>query len=270
MEGAPLGTRSPAAPPNPAAFQRQGMATELNAAMLLSDIQAFKAANPGACLADFVRWHSPRDWEGRGEGDPGCLSLRMSAEVRLGDGKRMSHARTCMADAPPATHPPHPPNPKHISSCTHARARAAAFLPMQGNLWQRLWASAAPLSAAHQKPLLRPSLEGERALHFLEILPPAALYAELLALGASAALCTLSPSGGGGGSGGGEGGGPAALPIVRAEVAAVGGVARAWLADGIAGLQGMQGVCVCVCVCFRVHSLELTSFAQVHVLSCTP
>ena len=22
----------------------------------------FKAANPAACLADFVRWHSPRDW----------------------------------------------------------------------------------------------------------------------------------------------------------------------------------------------------------------
>lgn len=30
--------------------------------MLLSDMCAFKAANPGACLADFVRWHSPRDW----------------------------------------------------------------------------------------------------------------------------------------------------------------------------------------------------------------
>lgn len=25
-------------------------------------MSAFKAANPGCCLEDFVRWHSPRDW----------------------------------------------------------------------------------------------------------------------------------------------------------------------------------------------------------------
>ena len=41
--------------------------TELRAKMqlpsLLSDMESFKAANPGAILSDFVRWHSPRDWE---------------------------------------------------------------------------------------------------------------------------------------------------------------------------------------------------------------
>eukprot|EP00731_Ephydatia_muelleri_P020222 Em0012g1047a len=30
---------------------------------LVSDMQAFKAANPGCLLEDFVRWYSPRDWE---------------------------------------------------------------------------------------------------------------------------------------------------------------------------------------------------------------
>ena len=43
----------------------------LQSAQLKSDMQAFKAANPGCELADFVRWHSPRDWieeEGEGEG----------------------------------------------------------------------------------------------------------------------------------------------------------------------------------------------------------
>lgn len=38
------------------------MTTSSEQDMLLSDMCAFKAANPGACLADFVRWHSPRDW----------------------------------------------------------------------------------------------------------------------------------------------------------------------------------------------------------------
>ena len=39
--------------------------------MLLSDMCAFKAANPGCCLVDFVRWHSPRDWLPTGEGAEG-------------------------------------------------------------------------------------------------------------------------------------------------------------------------------------------------------
>ncbi|KAJ7960793.1 rab3 GTPase-activating protein catalytic subunit [Quillaja saponaria] len=60
---------------------------------LLSDMQAFKAANPGCILEDFVRWHSPPDWT---EGEPstkaresfdggtkGQLSTRMQKEGNL-------------------------------------------------------------------------------------------------------------------------------------------------------------------------------------------
>jgi hypothetical protein len=43
---------------------------------LSSDMQAFKASNPNSQLADFIRWHSPRDWN---EAD-NCLSERMSSE----------------------------------------------------------------------------------------------------------------------------------------------------------------------------------------------
>ena len=46
--------------------------TELRAKMqstsFLSDMESFKAANPGSILSDFVRWHSPRDWEEDGSG----------------------------------------------------------------------------------------------------------------------------------------------------------------------------------------------------------
>ncbi|KOO36092.1 rab3 gtpase-activating protein catalytic subunit [Chrysochromulina tobinii] len=51
-------------------------------ANLKSDMQAFKAANPGCTLGDFVRWHSPRDWlvdEGEApcpDGSNGRLSSR--------------------------------------------------------------------------------------------------------------------------------------------------------------------------------------------------
>ncbi|KAG1057294.1 hypothetical protein G6F43_000869 [Rhizopus delemar] len=53
---------------------------QLQSQQLYSDMQAFKAANPHACLEDFIRWHSPRDWivpEGKSN-EEGCLSKRMS------------------------------------------------------------------------------------------------------------------------------------------------------------------------------------------------
>lgn len=53
-------------------------ASELRARMmsasLLSDMEAFKAANPGSELCDFVRWYSPRDWM---PDDGGALGDRM-------------------------------------------------------------------------------------------------------------------------------------------------------------------------------------------------
>ncbi|XP_026757234.2 rab3 GTPase-activating protein catalytic subunit [Galleria mellonella] len=53
-------------------------ASELRARMmsasLLSDMEAFKAANPGAELCDFVQWYSPRDWK---SDDGGALGDRM-------------------------------------------------------------------------------------------------------------------------------------------------------------------------------------------------
>ncbi|XP_063615005.1 rab3 GTPase-activating protein catalytic subunit-like [Penaeus indicus] len=51
-------------------------------ASLLSDMESFKAANPGSVLEDFVRWYSPRDWIEEPSSDPnkppqGSLSTRM-------------------------------------------------------------------------------------------------------------------------------------------------------------------------------------------------
>ncbi|XP_030542828.1 rab3 GTPase-activating protein catalytic subunit isoform X1 [Rhodamnia argentea] len=57
---------------------------------LLSDMQAFKAANPGCILEDFVRWHSPPDWtesdleyEDENASTKGQLSSRMQKEGNL-------------------------------------------------------------------------------------------------------------------------------------------------------------------------------------------
>jgi len=58
---------------------RQRMQT----AQLKSDMEAFKAANPGSILADFVQWHSPRDWIPPTAGAESTLSPRMLEEGNL-------------------------------------------------------------------------------------------------------------------------------------------------------------------------------------------
>merc|ERR1719203_2065709 len=52
---------------------------KMQSASLTSDMESFKAANPGCILADFVRWHSPRDWDQ----DKCKLSPRMEIEGNI-------------------------------------------------------------------------------------------------------------------------------------------------------------------------------------------
>ncbi|XP_076435585.1 rab3 GTPase-activating protein catalytic subunit-like [Babylonia areolata] len=53
--------------------QGSQLRARMQSACLLSDMESFKAANPGCCLEDFVRWYSPRDYiedeEEEGEGE---------------------------------------------------------------------------------------------------------------------------------------------------------------------------------------------------------
>lgn len=48
----------------------------LQCRQLLSDMEAFKAANPLCCFEDFVGWYSPKDWNMENK----TMSARMSDE----------------------------------------------------------------------------------------------------------------------------------------------------------------------------------------------
>ncbi|KAI9286311.1 Rab3 GTPase-activating protein catalytic subunit-domain-containing protein [Umbelopsis sp. AD052] len=114
---------------------------QLQSAHLLSDMQAFKAANPKAVFNDFVRWHSPKDWVTEG----------------TDDGKPQLSAR--MAEA--------------------------------GNLWLELWQEAKPIPITKQKPLFNITMEGEKALHFLESMSVYEVFSFLLPTVALIAYDTL-------------------------------------------------------------------------------
>lgn len=96
------------------------------------DMSAFKAANPGAVFEDFIRWHSPGDWEKDIEGSK---SSKSPAED----------------DWPP-------------------QGRLSQRMSEQGNMWRKIWNDAPALPASEQKPLLDPNREGEKVCLFEKVL----------------------------------------------------------------------------------------------------
>ena len=106
---------------------------------LLLDMSAFKAANPDAVFEDFIRWHSPGDWEE--DDDP--------------EGSKSSSSSALDIKKSKDSWPPQGQLSKRMSE--------------QGNLWRKLWNSAPALPASEQKPLLDPNREGEKVSIFLEV-----------------------------------------------------------------------------------------------------
>ncbi|XP_024021670.1 rab3 GTPase-activating protein catalytic subunit isoform X2 [Morus notabilis] len=125
---------------------------------LLSDMQAFKAANPGCILEDFVRWHSPPDWT---EAEP------------INESKD------------------HPDDGDTLST----RGQLSTRMQKAGNLWHELWETAKPVPAVKQAPLFDEDLAVEGILAALEDIPPSELFQQLfrslLGLGFVIAEATL-------------------------------------------------------------------------------
>ncbi|CAJ1960459.1 unnamed protein product [Sphenostylis stenocarpa] len=120
---------------------------------------AFKAANPDAIFEDFIRWHSPGDWEEYDDPEAssfGALDIKKTKD----------------------SWPPQGKLSKRMSE--------------HGNLWRKLWNSAPALPASEQKPLLDPNREGEKVLHYLETLQPHELLEQMVCTAFRAAADTLS------------------------------------------------------------------------------
>ncbi|KAM3744198.1 hypothetical protein ACB098_06G034200 [Castanea mollissima] len=109
---------------------------------LLSDMQAFKAANPGCILEDFVRWHSPPDWL---ETEPIMEGQETLAGVDISSTKGQLSSR----------------------------------MQKEGNLWRELWETAKAIPAVKQTPIFEEDLAVEGILNVLEDMPPSELFEQL-------------------------------------------------------------------------------------------
>ncbi|WZZ90074.1 hypothetical protein YC2023_118653 [Brassica napus] len=126
---------------------------------VIADMSAFKAANPNAVFEDFIRWHSPGDWES---------SEPEAAEASAGSSTEGSKDKW----------PPHGRLSKRMSD--------------QGNLWRKSWNDAPALQADDQKPLLDPNREGEKILHYLETVRPHQLLEQMVCTAFRGAADTLN------------------------------------------------------------------------------
>ncbi|KAI3510035.1 hypothetical protein L1887_25561 [Cichorium endivia] len=120
---------------------------------LLSDMQAFKAANPGCILEDFVRWHSPPDW----------------TETSTDDQKKESVN----------------------GGLSSSKGQLSSRMQKEGNLWRELWEFARPVPAVKQSPLYDEDLSVEGILHGFENISPSGFFEQLF-LSLLSAGCTIA------------------------------------------------------------------------------
>ncbi|KAG8380588.1 hypothetical protein BUALT_Bualt06G0031100 [Buddleja alternifolia] len=132
---------------------------QLEKDILASDMSAFKAANPDAVFEDFIRWHSPKDWEND-------------------DSEEIEKSKSNSIEASKTEWPPH--------------GRLSERMSDNGNSWRKIWNEALPLPASKQKPLLDPNREGEKVLHYLETLRPRQLLEQMVCSAFKAAADTLN------------------------------------------------------------------------------
>ncbi|KAJ8543586.1 hypothetical protein K7X08_006109 [Anisodus acutangulus] len=137
----------------------QSFSAQLEKEILSSGMSAFKAANPDAVFEDFIRWHSPGDWE---------TDDNME--------KVVSHTNAVVDSR--NDWPPRGKLSERMSEC--------------GNSWRKIWNETPPLPASEQKPLLDPNQEGEKVLHYLETLRPYELLRQMVCTAFKAAADTVN------------------------------------------------------------------------------
>ncbi|KAK0049529.1 rab3 GTPase-activating protein catalytic subunit [Biomphalaria pfeifferi] len=135
----------------------------MQSACLVSDMESFKAANPGCILEDFVRWYSPRDYVVEGE-------TNLDNENDL-DGESLE------ADQKG-------PN-------VFKRGHLSQRMQIPGNMWVEAWQSARAVPARRQKRLFDDTKEAEKVLHYLASMKPAEVVLHLMPCVVHAAVAKL-------------------------------------------------------------------------------
>lgn len=162
---------------------------------LLSDMQAFKAANPGADFQDFISWY----------GNPANpLEECDETEELQAQNRRLGIASDVSADGDSSTsqssHDGSPmpkksrPDRKPVGTREQLDKAAEAIKVLKEfrEFWSDTWKKAEPLPADEQRPLFDPESTLEMVLDYFETIHPANLMCQIMAVNLASAYFALA------------------------------------------------------------------------------
>eukprot|EP00111_Clytia_hemisphaerica_P009870 TCONS_00028921-protein len=151
------------------------MRIQMQCASLLSDMESFKAANPGCILADFVRWYSPNDWlPGPQTEDERTELNKVIKSKQKSENQETSEGWEFELDDE---------MDNLLTSETQSWAqegRLSLRMRVPGNTWQEVWNQAKIVPARRQKRLFDDTKEAEKILHFFDNLSPSEVMLHLM------------------------------------------------------------------------------------------
>jgi len=137
---------------------------------LLSDMCAFKAANPGSIFQDFINWYGN---PGNPLDDYSDTRNRQTSGATIGD-LLLSRAST-----------------ESVATKLDKAAEAIQMLNETREFWSRTWEEATAISASEQKLLFDVTSTVEMALDFMENMHPAILVNQVLAVNMAVSYFTI-------------------------------------------------------------------------------
>jgi hypothetical protein len=146
---------------------RLEISQRMQKAKLLSDMSAFKAANPRCTIDDFTRWY----------GNPGSPLDDYSDEIVDHDSLSVERALY-----------------ESTAKKLDRASEAMRVLVSTREFWGMTWEEASPIPAAEQEPLFDYSTTIEMVLDYLEQIHPANLMNQVVAVNLSSAYLTLASS----------------------------------------------------------------------------
>jgi Rab3 GTPase-activating protein catalytic subunit len=151
-------------------YKRLEISYRLQKPKLLSDMAAFKAANPGSIFQDFLYWY----------GNPGS-PLDEYVDTRSSNSGGSTIGDLLLGRA----------STESVAVKLDKAAEAIQMLNETREFWSRTWEEATPIPASEQKLLFDVTSTVEMALDFMENMHPAILVNQVMAVNLAVSYFTL-------------------------------------------------------------------------------
>ncbi|KYQ92125.1 hypothetical protein DLAC_06966 [Tieghemostelium lacteum] len=162
---------------------------ELQTPSLLSDMQAFKNANPGCVFEDFIRWHSTGDWITNPNEIQKIIDKKSQSSKK--NKKVSSNSEDDTMDVDDSSENGDDDFILNEDDESNGRVLKQGFgregclsMRMSSNntIWKRVWKSAQPVHIYDQSPLFDFNKQSESAIDYLLNIPPNDLMYQIISV----------------------------------------------------------------------------------------